>query len=137
MFMKRMADVTAVRPWTKLDSDSANELKFIPDGCCVIEFNGPMFFASSEKFSSLPMDDGCRVLIIRMQNVPALDISAVRSLNAIQKMCEEKSISLILSHVNTQPLTVLRKAKFFGENEEKLLADNINAALSRASEICG
>lgn len=137
LFMKRMADVTAVRAWTKLDSASSDALKLMPEGCSVLEFNGPMFFASSEKFASLPIEEGCRVLIIRMQNVPALDISAVRSLNAIKKMCEEKEIALILSHVNAQPLTVMRKAEFFGENEEKMLADTINTALARASEICG
>ena len=135
LFMKRMADVTAVRTWTKLDSDNDDKFKLLPDGCCVFEFNGPMFFASSEKFTELPIDNDCRVMIIRMQNVPALDISAMRSLNALRKLCEDRGIALLFSHINSQPLSVMRRSKFFGEDESEFVLSNIDDALTKASEI--
>ena len=46
----------------------------------VYEINGPMFFATSDKYSAIPLQDGVKVLILRMRNVPSLDVSAMRSL---------------------------------------------------------
>ena len=139
LFMKRMSDVTHVRPWTKADEmneTDAGRLKNIPDSTAVFELDGPMFFATSDKFASIPVREGDRVVILRMRNVPALDASAMRSLEAIHRVCEEKEMTLILSHVNEQPFTVMKKAGFVDAVGEKNFAENIDAALEMAAEIC-
>ncbi|MBQ9994733.1 MAG: sodium-independent anion transporter, partial [Clostridia bacterium] len=88
LFMKRMSDVTHIRPWTKADEmkeSDAGRLKNIPADTAVFELDGPMFFATSDKFASIPVREGDRVVILRMRNVPALDVSAMRSLEAIHR----------------------------------------------------
>ena len=86
LFMKRMADVTHLRAWTQADEFSAKDagrLKKIPDHTVVFEINGPMFFASSDKFSAVPVEDDTKVMVLRMRNVPTLGISALRTLRSI------------------------------------------------------
>ena len=138
LFMKRMSDVTHIRPWTKADEmkeSDAGRLKNIPADTAVFELDGPMFFATSDKFASIPVREGDRVVILRMRNVPALDVSAMRSLEAIHRVCAEKEMTLILSHVNEQPLSVMKKSGFYDAVGEKNFAENIDAALEMAAEI--
>ena len=138
LFMKRMSDVTHVRPWTKADEMNETDdgrLKNIPDNTAVFELDGPMFFATSDKFASIPVREGDKVVILRMRNVPALDVSEMRSLEAIHRVCEEKNMTLILSHVNEQPLSVMKKSGFYDAVGEKNFAENIDAALEMASKI--
>ncbi|MBQ9718692.1 MAG: STAS domain-containing protein, partial [Clostridia bacterium] len=138
LFMKRMSDVTHIRPWTKADEmkeSDAGRLKNIPADTAVFELDGPMFFATSDKFASIPVREGDKVVILRMRNVPALDVSAMRSLEAIHRVCAEKEMTLILSHVNEQPLSVMKKSGFYDAVGEKNFAENIDAALEMAAEI--
>ncbi len=138
LFMKRMSDVTHVRPWTKADEMNETDdgrLKNIPDNTAVFELDGPMFFATSDKFASIPVREGDKVVILRMRNVPALDVSAMRSLEAIHRVCEEKNMTLILSHVNEQPLSVMKKSGFYDAVGEKNFAENIDAALEMAAKV--
>lgn len=134
LLMKRMSDVTKVREWASAD-ESDTRLKNIPSGCAVYEFDGPMFFASSDKFNALPMAEDTKVVILRMRSVPALDISAMRSLTAIHKNCTERGITLILSHVNEQPMSVMKKAGFCDAVGAENFAENIDAALDLAEKI--
>lgn len=140
LFMKRMSDVTHIRTWTQADeltSTDNGRLKNIPEGTAVFELNGPMFFATSDKFASIPVRDGVKVVILRMRNVPALDVSAMRSLDAILRVCREKEMTLVLSHVNEQPLSVMKKSGFYDSVGADYFAENIDAALEMASAICG
>ena len=138
LFMKRMADVTHLRAWTQADEFSAKDagrLKKIPAHTVVFEINGPMFFASSDKFSAIPVKNDTRVIILRMRNVPTLDISALRTLHSIHSFCGENGITLLLSHVNEQPMSVMQKAGFFAEVGAANFMENIDAALARAEEL--
>ncbi len=138
LFMKRMSDVTHIRPWTKADElaeSDGGRLKAIPEKTAVYEINGPMFFATSDKYNSIPMQPGVKVLILRMRNVPALDISAMRSLNSIQKICTESGVTLLLSHVNEQPMSVMKKSGFADAVGEENFLANIDEALARAREL--
>ncbi|MBQ9108984.1 MAG: STAS domain-containing protein [Oscillospiraceae bacterium] len=140
LFMKRMADVTHLRTWSAADefsSKDAGRLKKIPERTAVFEINGPMFFASSDKFSAIPIKEGTKVIILRMRNVPTLDISAMRTLKAIHSVCKDTGVALLLSHVNEQPMNVMVKSGFFAELGAENFMDNIDAALARAEELNG
>ena len=138
LFMKRMADVTHVRSWSAADEKSATDggrLKEIPAHTSVFEIDGPMFFADTDKFTHFPIKDGDLVMILRMRNVPALDATAMRSLQALHGVCREKGILLLLSHVNEQPLAVMKKAGFVEQLGEEFFLPNIDEALAFAKEI--
>jgi SulP family sulfate permease len=94
-----------------------------------------MFFASAEKFSDLPIDSDCRVLILRMHNVPALDATATKNLFSVQKHCEKLGITLLLAHVNAQPLAVMKRAKFTDAVGKENFLPNIDIALKTAQEL--
>lgn len=139
LFMKRMADVANIRTWTKggENAPDSERLKEVPENTTVIEFEGPMFFASSEKFNSITFEEGIKVVILRMRNVPALDSTAMRALNEIYSTCKKSDLTLILSHTNEQPLSVMKKAGFYDELGSENFLPNIDEALAYAEKING
>ncbi len=139
LFMKRMADVTHVRVWSAADEYSESDggrLKNIPEHTAVFEIEGPMFFADSDKFANFPVKESDRVIILRMRNVPALDASALRNLETLYRVCENCNVTLLFSHVNEQPLSVMKKAGFYDKLGERHFLGNIDEALAEAERIC-
>lgn len=143
LFMKRMADVTDVQGWKYLD-DSAEEdmndpesirLKKVPKSTLVYEINGPMFFGAADKFMNISLDSQTKVVILRMRSVPAMDVNALHSLNKVWKACQKKNITLLLSHVQEQPMRVISKAGFDRQIGETNICANIDAALARARQL--
>ena len=143
LFMKRMADVTQVQGWVYIEDeedlpDDAENINFkqVPKNTSVFEINGPMFFGAADKFMEVVSETSCDVLIIRMRGVPAIDATAYQTFINIYKVCKADNITLILSHVNEQPLNALKKAGFIdligGEN----ICSNIDEALERATKLC-
>lgn len=78
-----------------------------------------------------------KVVIIRMRGVPAMDISALRSLKNIHNVCKKRGITMVLSHVQEQPKSMMEKAGFAAEVGEENFCANIDAALAYAKEIVG
>lgn len=132
LFMKRMAAVTNIRPWTKGDDE---RLKDVPGGTKVFEIDGPMFFATSEKVSELTLDKDTKIVIVRMRNVVSLDISAMRSLSALYEKYENAQVRVLFSHVNPQPMSVMKKAGFYDMVGEENFLNNIDEALEYAKTI--
>lgn len=142
LFMKRMAEVTNVEPWKYveeldedeiIDPDNIN-LKVVPEGTLVYEINGPMFFAATDKFMDLVSESNekTNAIILRMRSVPAMDVSALRTLNTVYRTCEKKGIRLIFSHVMEQPMGVMEKSGF----KEKVGANNFAANIDDALKLC-
>ena len=98
-----MADVTEVRSWKYIgenidennDPESIN-LKKVPDKTLVYEIIGPMFFAAADKFMDIHMESDVKVVIIRMRGVPAMDISALRSLRRLDLRQKLEKITSVL-----------------------------------------
>ena len=139
LFMKRMADVTEAHAWVDVydeDTDPDNILlKKIPKNTRVFEINGPMFFAATDKYKYVLSDKDIDVLCIRMRNVPAIDATGVEALMRIVKRCERHNVKVVFSHVNEQPMKVMRKAGFVERVGEQNFCDHIDTALQRAEEI--
>lgn len=133
LFMKRMSDVTHVRKWSE---EVGGRFKQKPAETEVIEIHGPMFFATSDKFADVSLKEGTKVLILRMHNVPALDASAMRSLISIHNICKDKNITLVISHANVQPLSVMKKSGFYESVGSNNFVANIDEALILAENLC-
>ncbi len=139
LFVKRMVDLTHIRPWTRDDekiSDDGGRLKKIPEKTQVYEIDGPMFFANSEVFSSIPVKDGVEVIIIRMRNIPSLDVSALRALETVWELCQKKGITVLFSHTNKQPMNVMKKAGFYEKAGKENYVKNIDEAINKAEKLC-
>jgi len=123
LFMSRMANVTAVRKWVDSDdfdedndSDSISLMK-LPKKTVVYEISGPMFFGAVDKFMDILAESKKPnyVMILRMRSVPALDATAYKTLEKIYSQCKASGMQLILSHVNEQPMEVLKKEGLYYE----------------------
>ncbi len=144
LFMSQMANTAEVRKWTDYeelydedkDLESINYMK-IPSATVVYEITGPMFFGASDKLMGIIKDavKNKRVMILRMRGVPALDSTACKTLKNLYNTCKENGIVVVISHINEQPLQVLKKDGLYNDIGEMNFADNIYSAIERAQEI--
>lgn len=138
LFLKRMSDETSVTGWKYIeheeDTDSI-ELRSVPKNVRVYEISGPLFFGVADKILDITFKDYTRCLILRMRAVPALDATAMNSLESLYKKCKANHVELILSHVNEQPLDVMKKAGFYETLGEERFCEHIDDALAMAAKI--
>ena len=139
LFLKRMADVAGIRHWVErpdLDELSENtDLKKVPKNTIVYEIFGALFFGDANDFLNVVDEKGKNVLIFRMRNVPAMDISGLEALEEALEICHKRGMTLVLSHVNKQPMKVMEKAGFIEKIGKENLCENIDKALERAGKL--
>ena len=135
LFMKRMSDESAVTGWKYADAvndTDSLDLKVVPKNVRVYEISGPMFFGAADKILDISFKDYTKCLILRMRAVPSVDATAMNSLEELYKKCEKKGIRLILSHVNPQPMSVMKKSGFYKRVGKENFCEHIDQALSVA-----
>ncbi|MBR6303062.1 MAG: STAS domain-containing protein [Lachnospiraceae bacterium] len=138
LLMKRMADETSVKGWKYFDPDNdpdSIELRKVPESIRVYEISGPMFFGATEALMDITVKDFTKVLVIRMRAVPALDASAMHSLEGLYERCEKKGVRMVFSHVNEQPMKTMVKDGFVKLIGEENFCPHIDDALRRAEEL--
>ena len=143
LFLNRMADVTDVRKWIaeddydeETDPDAIGLMK-LPKKTVVYEISGPMFFGAVDKFMDIVAESkkANYAMVLRMRSVPALDATAYQTLEKIYQQCEKSHMQLILSHVNPQPLSVIKKEGLYETLGEENFKPHIREALARAEEV--
>ena len=138
LFIKRMSEETKAESWVYTDDDTVavNEnLRKLPAEIRVYEVSGPLFFGASDAIEHIVVEESAKCLVLRMRAVPALDSTAMNALTALTKTCESKGVTIVFSHVNEQPMKVMKKAGFVALAGEENFCPNITAALERAGEI--
>lgn len=147
LFMKRMSDETSVKSWkystiheeekdiAKQDKEERHHLMNISDPIRVYEMSGPLFFGAADQIGTIIVKDMTKYLILRMRSVPAMDITAMNAMNSLYEKCKKDGITLILSHVNDQPMRVMQKAGFYDKVGKDNFCKNIYAAIERAENL--
>ena len=138
LFIKRMSDESEVRGWKYFDSDDdpdAIDLRVVPQQVRVYEISGPMFFGVAERLAEITLKDFTKVLVIRMRGVPALDATAMHSLEELYNRCQKNGVSMVFSHVNEQPMKTMEKDGFAEKIGKANFCDHIDDALARANEL--
>ena len=159
LFMKRMSDETGVKSWRYVEEmeleesekeaqiganerfDEAHEeheqakLRRIPRAISVFEITGPLFFGAADQISQIVARENSKILIVRMRSVPALDSTAMNALVHLHERCQKKRITLLFSHVNSQPLHAMEKAGFIERIGRENICTNIDAAIERAQTL--
>lgn len=138
LFMKRMSEVTQVKGWKYIEEDGDADsiaLRQVPKDTLVYEISGPMFFAAADKLLNISYKNEDKCLILRMRSVTAIDATAMRTLETILEDCKRKKITLILSHVNEQPMHVMQKAGFDKAVGKENFCVHIDEALQRAQDL--
>lgn len=142
LFMKRMSDETELKGWRYIEQLSEKEraadaatLRKVPAHIRVYELSGPLFFGAADIIERITVKDVTKCLILRMRAVPSVDITAMNTLIALQKRCAKKGITLVLSHVNEQPMRAMKKAGFVQMIGKENICPNIDAAIAHAERI--
>ena len=138
MFIKRMSEETGIQAWHYKEEpgvEHPEELLNVPKEVRVYEITGPLFFGVAESLAEIHVKDYTKCLVIRMRSVSAIDITSMISLENVYDVCKEHGVKLVLSHVNEQPMKVLKKSGFVQKIGEENLQPNIEAALARAAAI--
>ncbi|MBR6222452.1 MAG: sulfate permease [Lachnospiraceae bacterium] len=138
LFMKRMSEESGVSSWKYYDPEEDPDgmgLKPIPPQVRVYEIYGPMFFGNSGQIDTMNYRDETKVIIIRMRGVPALDATAMHSLENFYERCHEQDITLVFSHVNEQPMHTMEKDNFVEKVGKENFRPHIDDAIEWANEL--
>jgi SulP family sulfate permease len=137
-FLRRMAEVTdtqAVDPRSLQAELAAAGLAELPPGVLVYEVSGPMFFGAVENFeralSQTHTDPG--TLIIRLQRVPFIDMTAILTLGAVVGKLRGRGVRVVLSEANGRVLGKLRGAGVLGGASPVVHAETLATALGQAA----
>jgi SulP family sulfate permease len=138
LFLKRMSDEADVHGWEYFDEETDTEslsMRSVPKHVRVYEISGPMFFGMTDMISEITVKEFTRVLVIRMRGVPALDASAMKSLEDLYNRCNKAGVKVVFSHVNAQPMKTMEKAGFVEKVGRDNFCAHIDDALERAASL--
>lgn len=145
LFMKRMADVTHIKFITAEEDDNFVAIdgaifpykKAILDKILIYEISGPFFFAAADKFLGISeqMHEKYKVLLLRMDKVPAMDATGFHALEIIFDMCKKHKITVIFVNVQEQPYEMMKKYRFVERAGVDNFFDNIDLAMEKGVNI--
>lgn len=137
LFMKRMSDVTDAYGWKFADEDDPMSigLRQVPKGVMVYEITGPIFFGAADKVARVINTKRHKVVVLRMRSVPAIDATGIHSFETLVKSCKRNKATLIMSHVNEQPMDSFKKSGLYDLIGPENFCEHIDAALLRAEDI--
>ena len=142
LFMRRMADVTQVKPirdvidyeHSELREEAAGE---IPAHVEVFEINGSFCFGAARKFTEtlLASHTRPRVVILRMRHVLAMDATGLHALEDVNKRLSARGARLLLSGVHAQPLVAMERGGTLERIGEANLFESFAEALAHAKRL--
>jgi len=140
LFIKRVSETTEVSKVTAGDMLERPEHvvrgKKIPDGVVVYRVFGPFLFGAAEKMEDAieEVDELPKVLILRLNLVPAMDATGLNVMESIVERMKAKNGTVILSGIHRQPLEILTNAGFDAVIGRENLCATFDEALVRASQ---
>ena len=138
LFMKRMSEVTDVEGGRYIDDEEDADslsLREVPKHTLVYEISGPLFFGVADKIMNIAFKEDDKCIVVRMRSVNTIDATAMHALEELYDSCSKKKVQLVLSHVNAQPMSMIKKAGFFEKVGEENFCSHIDDALARAKQI--
>lgn len=114
-----------------------NETILLPKGVEVFEIEGPFFFGMANKFeeSMRTIGDKAKIRIIRMRKVPFMDSTGLHNLEHLCLKSQRDGIHIILSGVNANVRSGIRKSKIPAMVGEENICANISIAVERAHRL--
>jgi SulP family sulfate permease len=136
-FLRRMAETTEAQPVNAraLKADLAElGLADLPHDIQVYEIAGPLFFAAIENFKRALLDARrCpRVLIIRLDRVPFMDITGIQTLEQVIRDLRKRGVSVLLCEANARVLGKLRAAGVLATPFDSGYCESLQEALRQA-----
>jgi SulP family sulfate permease len=135
LFMKQMANITGGR-WL-LEAAERGKGGKLPARVMVYEISGPLFFGAAEKAMSTLRGHavGLKIVILQMGGVPTMDISGLVALKSALNSLSQQRIFVILSSVQEQPMTVLKRANLLPAQDVLAFCDSLEASIRLAKKV--
>ncbi len=146
LFMRRMAELTKVSlighgPGTDPDHAALERAGAtdLPKGIGIYEIAGPLFFGAAQRATSQLAETGGRtkVLIIRLDHVPAMDATGLVALESSLAQLHKSGCQAILCGLQRQPAGLLARARITETQGKVSIRPDLPAAIARAREIVG
>jgi SulP family sulfate permease len=142
LFMRRMAEVTQVKPlrdiveYDKVDLLENGAME-IPVDVEVFEINGSFCFGAASKFTEtlLASHSAPAVVILRMRHVLAIDATGLHALEEVAARLQRRGAELLLSGLHAQPLIALERSGAVERIGEDHLFANFADAVSYARRL--
>jgi SulP family sulfate permease len=145
LFIRRMAEVTNVTMVTRemADADDADNEETVamaqklPAGVALYEINGPFFFGAAERFKEVltRVSGSPRVLVVRLQHVPAIDSTGLHALRELAHGRLSGGTKLVLADVHAQPMIALTNSGLLNVIGAENVFGSLDEALERAAEL--
>ena len=116
LFMKRVSETTEIKDLVAaevFDDEITEVLEKSNDKILVYQVNGPLFFGVVQSFLNKMkgLKENAEVVILDLRHTRAIDASAISALKRVYLYCNEHNIKFVLTHVQEQPMKVLKKMK--------------------------
>lgn len=142
LFVRRMEQISQVKlltPENDSEPEGSNSLRGreVPEGVVLFRFEGPLFFAAVEKLEFALRNHGGkpRAVIFRMRHVPAIDASALHSLEVAVEKMHRDDVRVLLTAVQPQPMKVLFRSGLVDRVGMDNFCGSIEEALERAQKL--
>jgi sulfate permease, SulP family len=136
LFMRKMIKSSTVTMLPKESADGPDETLRLPQGVDVFEISGPFFFGAMHKFKDAMklIEKPPKVLIIRMQQVPIIDATGIKTLEDVYMETKKRGTKMILAEVlSKQVMDELRDARLLFANGKANVTETMDQALHRAA----
>lgn len=146
LFMREMSSAITlrsqgrhIRDITNSNTEDTEQRDDLPVGVEVFRITGPIFFGvAGTMFETLQsIGDMPKVLIIRMKLVPYMDVAGLNALKDLIKDCRSKNTKIILSSLQHQPTSLLKKAEIKEDLENLWISSSYDEALNLAHKLVG
>lgn len=138
MFIRKMARSSYVKNMLpEGNGDGSGAQPVLPQGVEVFELNGPLFFGAAYKFRDAIALTGRtpRVLILKMRNVPMIDVTGLQVVNDLLRTCGRNHIRLIVAGLQPGVREEFRKSRLLFRIGKRYVAPDLQAAVRIASEV--
>ena len=118
LFMKRMSDITDLKPVLNEADAEGEERHFdrerLPPHVLLFEISGPLFFGAAQKFQDVLVEihDRHTVVVLRMRQVPFIDATGLHRLKGIVKHLQSRGRKVFLAEVDPRVREELGNAEW-------------------------
>jgi SulP family sulfate permease len=136
LFMRRMVEVSEAR----IAEGTAQGLpRPAPAGVLVYDIAGPLFFGAAQKAMGAlgVIGNGTRVLILRLEDVPAMDATGLVALESSLAQLSHHGTHVLLCGLQPQPRRVLERAHLLERYPGVATSPDIASALDEAERRLG
>jgi SulP family sulfate permease len=141
LFIRRISVTTSVSKVTRDDVEHGRKHvlqgKGIPEYVTIYRIHGPFLFGATDKLTNLTshVHEMAAIVVLRLRNMTAIDATGLRAIEDFSDAIHRSGRELLLCGAPSQPSRLMARADFHRHVGAANILPNIDAALTRASEL--